>query len=77
MKELPSIAKTILEKAFWQLEDADYKNYARVIIGYDQALLDRDDYYELREFLSDRLLENGKVREFEDVVNEKIFFKDN
>lgn len=77
MKELPSIAKEILEKAFWQLEDADYHNYARVVIGHDQALVDRDEFYELKEFLSDKMLGTGELKEFEDVVNEKIIFKDN
>ena len=45
---LPSIAQQILDTAWSQLEDADYENHARVIIGNDMVLVDKDEFEELK-----------------------------
>lgn len=64
MKYMPTIFTGILEAAFNQLEDADYKNYARVFIGNEMILVDKDDFEELREFF-------GSDTQFENIVNIK------
>ena len=45
---LPSIAQQILDTAWSQLEDADYENHARVIIGNDMVLVDKEEFEELK-----------------------------
>ena len=44
----PLIAQYILDVVWDQIEDADYENQARVIIGGDMVLIDREEFEELR-----------------------------
>jgi len=53
--ELPSIAQEILDTAWSQLEDADYENHARVIIGNDMVFVDKDEFEELKAVVTDDL----------------------
>ncbi len=62
--ELPSIFQQIIEVAFEQLEDADYENMARVVIGGDMVLVDSNDFEELKKHL-------GSEKEFTDIVEIK------
>ncbi len=62
--ELPSIFHQIIEVAFEQLEDADYENMARVVIGGDMVLVDSNDFEELKKHL-------GSEKEFTDIVEIK------
>ena len=62
--ELPSIFQQIIEVAFEQLEDADYENMARVVIGGDMILVDSNDFEELKKHL-------GSEKEFTDIVEIK------
>lgn len=48
MNTLPFIARYILETAWNQLEDANYDNKARVIIGNDMVLIDKEEFEELK-----------------------------
>ena len=52
---LPSIAQEILDTAWGQLEDADYENHARVIIGNDMVLVDKDEFEELKAVVTNDL----------------------
>ena len=52
---LPSIAQEILDTAWGQLEDADYENHARVIIGNDMVLVDKDEFEELKAVVTNGL----------------------
>ena len=61
---LPSIAQQILDTAWSQLEDADYENHARVIIGNDMVLVDKEEFEELKVFLD----KGQDTREFSDIV---------
>jgi len=52
---LPSIAQEILDTAWGQLEDADYENHARVIIGKDMVLVDKEEFEELKAVVTNGL----------------------
>jgi hypothetical protein len=71
--EIPIIAQMILETAWKEIEDADYENLARVIIGSDFELIDKEDYNDLKKFLSsyNGLPERTKDRKYEDIVTIK------
>lgn len=72
--ELSWIAREILENAICQLEDADYENNARVIIGTAMVLVDKDDFEELKANIlafDPDCETNIKEREFEDIVTIK------
>ena len=71
--DIPIIAQLILETAWKEIEDADYENLARVIIGSDFELIDKEDYDELKEFLSENcyLSASTKDRKYEDIVTIK------
>lgn len=61
---LPSIVQQILDTVCNQLEDADYEENARVIIGYDMVLLDKDEFYELKKYVTDGVGAN----DFDEIV---------
>lgn len=69
--ELSWIAREILENVFCQLEDAEYEDNARVIIGGTMVLVDHDDFEELRNdilaFDSD-CDDDIKLKEFGQIV---------
>ena len=62
----PLIAQYILDVVWDQIEDADYENQARVIIGGDMVLIDREEFEELRQVIT-----NDRGRKFEDIVTIK------
>lgn len=53
MISLSPIVQQILDTVCRQLEDADYEDNARVIIGYDMILLDKDEFYELKKYVTE------------------------
>ena len=61
---LPVIAQLILDTAWAQLEDADYENYARVIIGNDMVLVDKDDFEELKTVVTN----DRDLQDFSEIV---------
>lgn len=61
---LPSIAQQILDTAWSQLEDADYENHARVIIGNDMVLVDKEEYEELKQIVTN----DRDLQSFEELV---------
>lgn len=68
---LSLIAKEILENAFCQLENAEYENYARLIIGNKMILVDHDDFEELRNDILNfhpKCDEEIKLKEFSQIV---------
>ena len=65
--ELPSIAQEILDTAWSQLEDADYENHARVIIGNDMVLVDKDDFEELKQVVTN----DRDLQDFSEIVDVK------
>lgn len=67
MIDLPAIAQQILDAAWSQLEDADYENHARVIIGGDIVLIDKEDFEELKTMVNN---ERG-IQRFEEIVTIK------
>ena len=64
---LPSIAQQILDTAWSQLEDADYENHARVIIGNDMVLVDKDDFEELKQVVTN----DRDLQDFSEIVDVK------
>jgi len=71
--EIPVIAEIILEMAWKELVDADYDCHAKVVIGNDFLLVDKEEYEELRNYLEsiNSLPDRTRDRNFEDVVNIK------
>lgn len=67
MIDLPAIAQQILDTAWSQLEDADYENHARVIIGNDMVLVDKDDFEELKQVVTN----DRDLQDFEEIVDVK------
>jgi len=67
MIDLPAIAQQILDTAWSQLEDADYENHARVIIGGDMVLIDRDEFEELKQVVTN----DRDLQDFEEIVTIK------
>lgn len=67
MIDLPAIAQQILDTAWSQLEDADYENHARVIIGNDMVLIDRDEFEELKQVVTN----DRDLQDFEEIVTIK------
>lgn len=61
---LPSIAQQILDTAWSQLEDADYENHARVIIGNDMVLVDKDEFEELKAVVTN----DRDLQDFTEIV---------
>lgn len=61
---LPSIAQQILDTVWSQLEDADYENHARVIIGNDMVLVDKEEYEELKQIVTN----DRDLQSFEELV---------
>ena len=61
---LPSIAQQILDTAWAQLENANYENYARVIIGGDMVLVDKEEYEELKQIVTN----DRDLQSFEELV---------
>ena len=61
---LPSIAQQILDTVWSQLEDADYANHARVIIGNDMVLVDKEEYEELKQIVTN----DRDLQSFEELV---------
>ena len=61
---LPSIAQQILDTAWSQLEDADYENHARVIIGNDMVLVDKDEFEELKAVVTN----DRDLQDFSEIV---------
>lgn len=64
MIDLPVIAQLILDTAWTQLEDADYENYARVIIGNDMVLVDKDEFEELKAVVTN----DRDLQDFTEIV---------
>lgn len=64
MIDLPAIAQQILDTAWSQLEDADYENHARVIIGNDMVLVDKDDFEELKQVVTN----DRDLQDFSEIV---------
>lgn len=62
--DLPSIAQQILDTAWAQLENANYENYARVIIGGDMVLVDKEEYEELKQIVTN----DRDLQSFEELV---------
>jgi len=62
---LPSIAQQILDTAWSQLEDANYEGYARVIIGNDMVLIDKDEFEELKAVVNNA----RNLQVFEEIVS--------
>ena len=67
MIDLPAIAQQILDTAWSQLEDADYENHARVIIGNDMVLVDKDDFEELKQVVTN----DRDLQDFSEIVDVK------
>ena len=61
---LPSIAQQILDTAWSQLEDADYDNHARVIIGNDMVLVDKVEFEELKAVVTN----DRDLQDFSEIV---------
>ena len=61
---LPSIAQQILYTAWSQLEDADYEDHARVIIGNDMVLVDKYEFEELKAVVTN----DRDMQDFTDIV---------
>ena len=64
MIELPVIAQLILDTAWSQLEDADYENQARVIIGGDMVLVDKEEFEELKAVVTN----DRDLQDFSEIV---------
>lgn len=64
---LPSIAQQILDTAWSQLEDADYENHARVIIGNDMVLVDKEEFEELKAVVTN----DRDLQDFEEIFDVK------
>lgn len=67
MIDLPAIAQQILDTAWSQLEDADYENHARVIIGNDMVLVDKEEFEELKAVVTN----DRDLQDFEEIVDVK------
>ena len=67
MIDLPAIAQQILDTAWSQLEDADYENHARVIIGNDMVFVDKEEFEELKAVVTN----DRDLQDFEEIVDVK------
>lgn len=69
--ELSWIAREILENAFCQLQDAEYEDNARLYVGEQMILVEKDDFEELRNDILrfDPECDNEiKLKEFSQIV---------
>lgn len=64
---LPSIVQEILDAVWEQLEDADYENKAQVIIGGTFVLIDKDEFKELKDYVSNDI----PSKTFDEIVQMK------
>jgi len=62
---LPSIAQQILDTAWSQLEKAQTtRNYAKVIIGNDMVLVDKEEFEELKAVVTN----DRDLQDFSEIV---------
>ncbi len=68
---VPFIIQHIILKAVQNLEDANYENMAEVNFTHDFALIDKDEFQELIEFLHENCPWEEFPRYFSDIVKIK------
>ena len=72
---LSFIAEEIHGTAFDQMEDADYENHGRIIIGNAMILVDKDEFEELRsDILS--FTPEGDKEDFQDKFEDRVKIKE-